>query len=153
MNQKRKNVEPIAQTLSGYVDDCLHILVLVYLFAILLVLPLYFTQGYAFIGTDKADFFRFLIEKLQWFVIVLLGLKLFFAGLLWFQSHSGSLLNHVEALKQCAMEKLSVTDWFAGLFFVSILISYACSKYKETAKWGENGWYLGLIPLLAVMVS
>lgn len=153
MNQKRKNVEPIAQTLSGYVDDCLHILVLVYLFAILLVLPLYFTKGYAYIGTDKADFFRFLIEKLQWFVIVLLGLKLFFAGLLWFQSHSGSLLNHVEALKQCAMEKLSVTDWFAGLFFVSILISYACSKYKETAKWGENGWYLGLIPLLAVMVS
>lgn len=153
MNQKRKNVEPIAQTLFGYVDDCLHILVLVYLFAILLVLPLYFTQGYAFIGTDKADFFRFLIEKLQWFVIVLLGLRLFFAGLLWFQSHSGSLLNHVEALKQCAMEKLSVTDWFAGLFFVSILISYACSKYKETAKWGENGWYLGLIPLLAVMVS
>ena len=153
MNQKRKNVEPIAQTLSGYVDDCLHILVLVYLFAILLALPLYFTKGYAYIGTDKADFFRFLIEKLQWFVIVLLGLKLFFAGLLWFQSHSGSLLNHVEALKQCAMEKLSVTDWFAGLFFVSILISYACSKYKETAKWGENGWYLGLIPLLAVMVS
>ena len=153
MNQKRKNVEPIAQTLSGYVDDCLHILVLVYLFAILLVLPLYFTQGYAFIGTDKADFFHFLIEKLQWFVFVLLGLRLFFAGLLWFQSHSGSLLNHVEALKQCAMEKLSVTDWFAGLFFVSILISYACSKYKETAKWGENGWYLGLIPLLAVMVS
>lgn len=153
MNQKRKNVEPIAQTLSGYVDDCLHILVLVYLFAILLVLPLYFTKGYAYIGTDKADFFRFLIEKLQWFVIVLLGLRLFFAGLLWFQSHSGPLLNHVKALKQCAMEKLSVTDWFAGLFFVSILISYACSKYKETAKWGENGWYLGLIPLLAVMVS
>lgn len=153
MNQKRKNVEPIAQTLSGYVDDCLHILVLVYLFAILLVLPLYFTQGYAFIGTDKADFFRFLIEKLQWFVIVLLGLRLFFAGLLWFQSHSGPLLNHVKALKQCAMEKLSVTDWFAGLFFVSILLSYVCSKYKETAKWGEIGWYMGFIPLVAVIVS
>lgn len=153
MNQKRKNVEPIAQTLSGYVDDCLHILVLVYLFAILLVLPLYFTQGYAFIGTDKADFFHFLIVKLQWFVIVLLGMKLLLEGILWFRTPRGALQDYGKALKQCVMEKLSVTDWFAGLFFVSILISYACSKYKETAKWGENGWYLGLIPLLAVMVS
>lgn len=47
--------------------------------------------------------------------------------------------------------KLSITDAFALLYGVSLLLSYLCSDYKEQALWGATGWYMGLLPQLLLL--
>lgn len=41
--------------------------------------------------------------------------------------------------------RMSVTDWFAYGYFVTVMLSYLCSAYKKEAFWGAEGWYMGTV--------
>ena len=90
------------------------------------IYPFYAPGGYMNIGDVKYEFFR--------------NVSLAVAAVV--------LLLSVVARRDWAVinyRQMSVTDWFAGGYFVTILLSYLCSGYKEDALWGFQGWYMGVI--------
>jgi O-antigen ligase len=129
--RKKRKTESVSESISLALDVILRVLVGVYIVLILGVLPFYNQQGFTHIGTDKSSFFRTCSVRMAWLILPVLA-----ARLLWglFVSKAG--------------RKLSVTDVFAALFGVSVILSYLGSSYKETALWGTSGWYMGLIPQL-----
>lgn len=153
MAKKRKIEESIEKTLSGYVGDMLHILVLVYVFVILLVLPFYFTNGYEKIGTDKAEIFRWWIEKLQWFAIPLIVAQALLMLAVVVKGNRKAHGDLLEIVLKNIKTDFSVTDRFALVFAIGLLLSYVFSEYKDVARWGSIGWYMGLLPYLAVLIS
>ena len=61
------------------------------------------------------------------------------------------------AISRAVWEKLkkdmSITDVFAALYGVNLLISYLCSEYKDTALWGTDWWFMGLYPQIILLAS
>lgn len=41
--------------------------------------------------------------------------------------------------------RMSVTDWSAYGYFVAVMLSYLTSAYKKEAFWGAEGWYMGTV--------
>lgn len=120
----------------------------VYMLCMLAVFPLYFQDGYAHIGTDKAVFFTragvtaakvlagpAAVYLLACLVVFLKGkekkLSIFGTAKKWF----------------------SAADFFAGLYGIVLLVSYVCSDYREDALWGAEGWYMGLLPQLLLLMT
>lgn len=48
--------------------------------------------------------------------------------------------------------RMSVTDWFAYGYFVLVMLSYLCSAYKEDALWGVEGWRMGVITQMTMIL-
>lgn len=106
-----------------------------YLILILVVMPFYNREGYRHIGTDKSFFFNQ--------TAVLIGIALLPSALLYLTA----------LFARCRMslwEKLkrdwSVTDCFAAGYLLALTLSYVCSRYREKALWGAEGWYMGFLP-------
>ena len=99
----------------------------VYIFLMMVVLPFYFTDGYAKIGTDKYHFFS----------VVTCGAGMFF--LLFFACYivvKGIILNKeggVEQIKQqlhMLPQQLSITDWLMLGYGAVVILSFLFSDYK-----------------------
>lgn len=118
--------------LYGIIQKCLQLLCGVYLFAILAVMPLYFTDGYARIGTNKYEFFEMVTD---------FGGSAFVAlFLLW------AVLRMLR--KESWKMVLSPLDIAVGAYGVCVLISYLLSAYHEPTPYGDvwsgaKGWYMG----------
>lgn len=128
-------------------------LMTLYLLAMLVGLPLFFTDGYTTIGTDKAMFFRKCGILMG---VVILPVAILYAGLLNLKKNRSKNLLDCEISKTTENESkssLSKTDVFAMIFFASLPLSFVLSDYKEQAVWGARGWYMGLIPQAIVMIT
>lgn len=122
-------------------QDILDIGVSIYMLLLIVVMPLYFEEGYTHIGTDKATFFRECSTKMWYLLIPIIA---FGAGVNILVSKMSKTKVAVEKKKW----KLPVSYWFTILFVFSLFISYLFSDYKADALWGANGWYMGLLPQL-----
>ncbi|MCD8131248.1 MAG: O-antigen ligase family protein [Lachnospiraceae bacterium] len=110
-----------AQKLNG-------LLITVYLLLILAVLPLYMQDGLVSIGSAKYYFFR---DRTLLFVVLISICSVF-----CFKAYKADKI------------KLSVLD-IAVLSFAAVsFLSFLCSDDKQTALWGFDGWYMGLISQL-----
>lgn len=123
----------------GYVLD---VMISVYMLMVIVVMPFYFTSGYAHIGTDKSVFFRKLsVNAAKWILptvaiyLILLAVEKGYFARLW----------------KCCRKNLSVTDLCALVYGASVILSYLCSDYKENALWGADSWWMGLIPQLILV--
>lgn len=128
----------------------MNILISVYVILILCVMPFYYTEGFAHIGTDKSEFFN----KVSVGMGMLLVPVLICCVIVWLvrsrkRSEETNGLQGIKAL--CAGVRLSVTDKFACVYGIALLLSYACSAYKEEALWGNRWWYMGLYPQLILL--
>ncbi len=147
--QKRKPdfIQDTQQLFGG----ALNVLVSLYMLLIMVVMPFYFTDGYARIGTNKYEFFYEVSMKMGMimvpFVCIYAGMALY--GYFRREKHTG---------KPEFLKALSVTDWFALSYAVVVLLSYLCSDYKEVtdvggALKGAVGWYMGLISQLIFVAA
>lgn len=119
-------------------------LVSIYTILILVVLPLYFEEGYTHIGTDKSTFFR----KSAIVMSRIIGPAL----LLFLVFKVVNMVNNKRLGRQWKPQiKMSLPDYFALGYGVCVWISYLCSNYKDTALWGTKGWYMGLLPHLTLV--
>ncbi len=117
-----------------------------YLVMMLCFLPLYMTNGYGTLGSDKANYFErwtkagALLYAWCWliYLITLLVLKRFRVKL--------------QEWKKCWWP-LSMTDIFVLALGVELTISYAVSDFKETALFGEIGWRIGYFQLMSIVVG
>ncbi|MCD7835902.1 MAG: O-antigen ligase family protein [Lachnospiraceae bacterium] len=114
----------------------LDIVVSLYMLLITAVLPLYFQSGYEHIGSDKSYFFRQVSFKIGILAYALLLLYILF------RLSAGRCSIHL------IMRRLSVTDIFAVIYAVGVVLSYFCSEYKEEALIGTEKWYMGTLPQL-----
>ena len=117
-----------------------NIVVSIYLFLILVVLPFFSTDGFVTIGTDKANFFQYasMIAGVTMIPVfaVLLYRKLVYAKKVGAEVFSFKKWN----------PQFSSTDVFAMLYMVSLMLSFIFSKYREYTIWGAKGWFMGLLP-------
>ncbi len=144
-NAKKNTVtETVPESFVFFLKWVMRVMVSVYTVLILVVLPLYFEQGYTHIGTDKSTFFRkSAIAMSRMIVPTLLLLLVFWLLNMWNNRRLGR--------EWKPQMKLYLPDYFALGYGVSVVISYLCSNYKDTALWGTKGWYMGMLPHLTLV--
>ncbi len=111
----------------------------------LVVFPFYFEEGYAHIGTDKSVFYRQIGSSTAKILAAPALLCLYMSIEIYLGKKKKRKIREIIAANP--------TDIFAAIYAAALLLSYSCSKYKGTALWGIDRWYMGLIPqLMAVAV-
>ena len=118
----------------------------IYLLLILAVLPFYNTEGYSHMGTDKATFF----DKVSAFAgkAMLLPLLVYIVIGLLLLIKNREKTQIIDWIKK----EISLTDGFAFLYGVALFLAYFSSKYKDEALWGTQGWYMGFLPQLTLVM-
>lgn len=137
--KKKKGTEQAAVTLQRYTRIILDVAICIYMLLILVVMPVYNLEGHSHIGTDKTVFFFKVSIGMGKAAVPLLALYLILSAMI-FRCGKGNFLRLWSFVK----EKVSVTDVFAVGYVISLLLSYAFSRYKSDALWGASGWYMGL---------
>ncbi len=144
--RKQKNKPDLLTDVSQLMELGLGMAVTIYMLLMIVVLPFYFTDGYAGIGTDKFNFFNKGTCIMGIFFLLFWVPYIVTRIMLW--KREGG----VDLIKQELFrwyEKLSVTDWFVFAYGVAVSLSYLFSPYKVGTDFGDafigvNRWYLGL---------
>lgn len=144
----KKNVESVAETLCSFSRFLCDIVISIYLFVILVVLPLY-NRGYAQIGTDKENFF---IKAMTY-----AGKCLFPVFVMWLVFRLIVIKQKQELPKLCSIPKkiwqlLNTTDKFAALYGIVVVLSYVFTRYREEALWGTASWRMGMWTQLGAVI-
>ncbi len=116
---------------SGWHNRICYAILSVYFLVMIFLFPFYMTEGYERIGEDKYLFYR----NVSLPVLGILGIVLTVA--LFFKREKGIILN--------LYRQMSVSDWFAYGYFLTVLISYLLTPYRDEAFWGAEGWYMGTV--------
>ena len=126
----------------------------IYTFCMLSVLPLYYRRetGYSFIGSNKADFF---MDKGFFLGRTFIHIFLFYAVfvLLCFLVENRGKKGKFSLLLNALLEELSLTDKFAILYTIGVLLSYYYTDYEAELRLGAQGWYMGFLPQLLLIGS
>ena len=105
--------------------------VAVFVFALFVLYPLYFQDKYANMGNAKYDFFK---TAYTVFIPVML-----------LSCVSYLFLKRKELSIKSICREMVLTDWFVLAYLVVCWISYGLSDYKDTALWGYDGWFMGVM--------
>ena len=145
---KKKNIKQPRSpedTLFLFFRCLLDYMVCAYILLILAVMPFYFSDGYGYIGTDKAAFFTRVARDMCVPLIILLAVYGCLALIRYFRGNR-------RPWKQFK-SSVSATDIFAAAYGLAVILSYLCSPYKSYALWGAEHWYMGLFTQLALTAS
>ncbi|MBD5459907.1 MAG: hypothetical protein HDR26_03035 [Lachnospiraceae bacterium] len=113
-----------------------------YIIAAAGIMPFYFTEGYGYIGSDKAAFFRSV------------GFPLAFAALAAACFYCiVTYMGNRKAFGATLKSRISATDICMLCYLVSLIISYLLSEYQEHALLGSDTWPMGLLTHLALIAS
>lgn len=146
-NKRKQKTKPdLLKDILQLLEMGMNMAVTFYLLLMIIVLPFYFTDGYAKIGTNKYEFFykgTFIVGIVFLLFAVLYPLVRLF---IWKRDGAGRKIKE-EIL--CMLKSLSVTDWFVLGYGVIVILSYLCSDYKTGAEFGNafvgvNRWCMGL---------
>lgn len=146
---RKKAVKTAAETLCGFCGALCDIGISIYLYVVLAVLPLY-NKGYAQIGTDKEIFF---IKTLTYTGKGLLPLFLLWLVLRVITAMQKKKLPGIRAIPGALWRNLSTTDKFAALYGISVVLSYAFTRYREEALWGTASWRMGMWTQLGAVLA
>ncbi len=123
---KKEWWESWESTITGYARTITY----VYLLFSIVLAPFYAPQGYVDIGENKFQFFKS-------------------TGVICFAilAPAAVLLLFIKWKKRTAL-KLSATDKAILLYGAAVILSYACTAWKQNALWGTDGWYMGTLTQL-----
>ncbi len=145
ISKKRKNKKSpdLAKDTMLLVGSCLNVVLAFYMLMLIVVMPFYFTDGYANIGTDKHNF----LYRTSGAVGILFGLLLLGYVALWLCIWVREQKDKYWTLKNF-WNGLSWTDKFAMGYGMVVLLSYFVSKYQAPNELGDAwkgaaGWYMG----------
>lgn len=145
-DKREKDIRTAVVTLQKYAHIVLDVVICVYMLLILVVMPFYNQEGYIHIGTDKSAFF-FKVSA----VVGKIAIPLLIFYLILSVRISWKKRGNAARLRQFLKENMSLTDFFAGAYVISLLLSYLFSRYKSDALLGAAGWYMGLYRQLTLM--
>ena len=141
-------MESVAETLCKFSGALCDIGISIYLCVTLVVLPLY-NRGYAQIGTDKENFF---IKTLTYAGKGLLPLFLLWLIFRLVTAVQRKELPELRAIPGSLWKSLGVTDKFAALYGISVVLSYVFTRYREEALWGTASWRMGMWMQLGAII-
>ncbi len=151
---------------QNMVDRVLQVLIDLYLTALIVGMPLYYSDGYRHIGSDKSEFLRVCnLAALCTIVPVLLLCAVVREARNAHASRNVSIsdsarVNHSTDASEPNVGKnrlartlssLTITDIFALIYAAAVVLSYAFSNYREEAFLGASGWYMGLFTQLSLV--
>lgn len=145
---RKKQVESVAETLYKFSGTLCDIGISIYLCVILVVLPLY-NRGYAQIGTDKENFFIKILTYAGKIMLPLFLLWLIFRLITAVQKKE---LPELRAIPASIWKSLGITDRFAALYGISVVLSYVFTRYREEALWGTASWRMGMWMQLGAII-
>ena len=121
----------------------------IYSALLLFVMPLYYTDGFSHIGSDKALFFRNLNRNMGK-ILIPVGIVLVLLKIILRRLVSEPDLKEKWALER---RKFSLTDCVCRRSYgVCVTISYLLSDYQEMAWYGaERGWFMGFCTQIALV--
>ncbi len=147
MARKKKSSDiGLLEVAGDLLERILWLLAGIYIFLVMVVMPFYNTNGYARIGTNKYEFFKMITGGMAWFFLPVLAAYFIYLFLKWKKD------------KQSVRWNLSVTDKFALLYAVAVLLSYLLSEYRELTPYGDawkgaSGWYMGTLSQLTFVAT
>lgn len=115
---------------SWHRDICQGI-VMAYFIVMAGIYPFYAPGGYMRIGEVKFQFFR----NVSLVTLGVVAVVIFLSAVIR-RDREWVVRNY---------RRMSVTDWLAYGYFVTVMLSYLCSSYKENALWGVEGWRVGVV--------
>ncbi len=136
----------------NYARKGMHLVWMLYLFALTGILPLYLDlrTGYGKIDSDKFGcFWTASLWAVRCFFVLLI-FYLFILSVKWYKSRRPVFSGQVLLLNRLK-KKLSVTDIFALLYGFGLILSYCFSPYQKETLIGTDGWYMGLLPQLILI--
>ena len=113
----KNSVESVAETLCNFSRFLCDIVISVYLFVILAVLPLY-NRGYAQIGTDKENFF---IKTMTYAGKCLLPVFVLWLILRLIVAKQKQELPEFRTIPKSIWQALNTTDKFAALYWIAVV--------------------------------
>lgn len=123
----------------------LHLLSVIFLLAVLVLLPLYNKGSYARIGSDKREMFNFFLQIFDAAFLFFLLIHLLFCLLLGIRNKTLT-GNSIKTL----LSDVSPTDFFVLSYMLSVLLSWLCSSYRSDALMGAAGWTMGALMQLSL---
>ena len=144
----KNSVESVAETLCNFSRFLCDIVISVYLFVILAVLPLY-NRGYAQIGTDKENFF---IKTMTYAGKCLLPVFVLWLILRLIVAKQKQELPEFRTIPKSIWQALNTTDKFAALYWIAVVMSYVFTRYREEALWGTASWRMGMWTQLGAVI-
>lgn len=138
--KRKKTVESVAETLCSFSRFLCDLVIGIYLFVILAVLPLY-NRGYAQIGTDKENFF---IKTMTYVGKCLLPVFVLWLILRFIVVKQKQELPEFRTIPKRIWQALNTTDKFAALYGIAVVMSYVFTRYREEALWGTASWRMGM---------
>ena len=136
LKSEQKTVEGMK---NGWHRDICRGIIMAYFLVIVGIYPFYAPGGYMNIGEVKYEFFRNVSLVTLAVVAVVI-----FLSVVMHRDLDWVIRNY---------RRMSVTDWFAYGYFVTVMLSYLCSAYKEDALWGVQGWYMGVITQMIFILT
>lgn len=123
---------------GGWHGDICRGIMMAYFLMMVCVYPFYAPGGYVRIGEVKYIFFRnvSLVTLAVMAAVILLSV---FMNRDW----GFALRNY---------QHMTVTDWFAYIYFMELMLSYLFSVYKKDALWGIEGWRMGVITQMILLL-
>lgn len=123
--------------------EIMELCAIVYMAAILLLLPFYCKDGFVMIGNAKSEIF---------FRIVLVTAIVFALGVLLLAVDKlvGRLVHGEEIFRRIS---LSLTDKFVLLYGGAVVLAFCFSPYQAFALFGAVDWYMGLVTQLVMVWS
>lgn len=110
-----------------------------YLMLMFCLYPFYVENGYINIGEAKNHFFLN-VTVAACLLLVMIYMVMSVVGYVSKRKEGKSVLFN--------WENVSGLDLCMLLYATQLFLSFVFSEYKEVALWGEEGWYMGLLPLL-----
>lgn len=124
------------KSIGNFLEQVCPIGIYVFLFFLIVVYVFYAPQGYIQIATNKYQFYRKMVLITGAVMIPLIALWYLF-----------SLPEKKQ--KKSLREYFSLTDLFMLLFFLINCVSFFFTEYREEARWGTSGWYMGYAMMLS----
>lgn len=143
---RKNSLEKTQEVLACFLGD----LVSIYMFALIVVMPFYFTQGYKRIGTDKYEFLYNGSIIAGCIILPVWGIWLFLKIYgFWKEGERGKIV---------FWKNLSITDKFALGYAAVTILSYFNSVYREANTYGDaligaKEWYMGLVSQLIFIIT
>lgn len=123
-----------------YLVKGVHLFAVAYLFLIGVIYPFYMKNGYSELGANKFLFYKNI-------TIAMLGivLPLAIAAVIT--------RDRAKQIYLISSKNITSTDFFVLLNGLLIIVSYAMSDYQKQALWGADGWFMGCLTQLLILLT
>ena len=126
INRADDKLQKFAVAAEDIISIFIDVVVSIYMFLIIIELPLYFENGYEHIGSDKSYIFRQISFKIGIFAYVLL--LMYIVARIVEKRHD---IIGLSKLKKLSPKNLSLTDMFVLIYAVGVIVSYICSAFRS----------------------